>query len=214
MGQADAGVAGRRPWDRTAYSGVRQIEENRRHLRTRRRHLRPQDRRLPLPRRQGAHAVPTILQDPAHRCRQGRHDAISRKQLRLRSPPIESPMLSQNPHRKILRSIHEGARDIAKTEDYEISRKLRKKAEMPLADLKRILGLGRLRLRGPCGAEPQKAGKADPKGRKAKPGVRERTAVPTGTHSKTQATEELFNKIGQVLPIGFQTGTRPEYGLA
>lgn len=103
-------------------------------------------------------------------------------------------------------------RGIAKTEDYEISRKLRKKAEMPLADLKRILGLGRLRLRGSCGAEPQKTGKADPKGRKAKPGVRERTAVPTGTHSKTQATKELFNKIGQVLPIGFQTGTRPEYG--
>ncbi len=128
--------------------------------------------------------------------------------------PLKARCCPKDPHRKILRSIHEGARDIAKTEDYEISRKLRKKAEMPLADLKRILGLGRLRLRGPCGAEPQKAGKADPKGRKAKPGVRERTAVPTGTHSKTQATEELFNKIGQVLPIGFQTGTRPEYGLA
>ncbi len=128
--------------------------------------------------------------------------------------PLKARGCPKDPHRKILRSIYEGARDIAKTEDYEISRKLRKKAEMPLADLKRILGLGRLRLRGPCGAEPQKAGKADPKGRKAKPGVRERTAVPTGTHSKTQATEELFNKIGQVLPIGFQTGTRPEYGLS
>jgi transposase len=60
------------------------------------------------------------------------------------------------PGRKILRHIHEGARqmarDIAKTEDYEISRKLRKKVEMLFAHLKRILGLGRLRLRGPCGA--------------------------------------------------------------
>lgn len=43
------------------------------------------------------------------------------------------------------------ARDIAKTEEYEISRKLRKKVEMLFAHLKRILGLGRLRLRGSCG---------------------------------------------------------------
>lgn len=36
------------------------------------------------------------------------------------------------------------ARDIAKTEDYLISRKLRKKVEMLFAHLKRILGLRRL----------------------------------------------------------------------
>ena len=65
----------------------------------------------------------------------------------------------KDPQRKILRSIHEGARDmardIAKTEDYEISRKLRKKVEMLFAHLKRILRLGRLRLRGPCGAKDE-----------------------------------------------------------
>ena len=63
------------------------------------------------------------------------------------------------PARKILRSIHEGARqmarDIAKTEEYETSRKLRKKVEMLFAHLKRILRLGRLRLRGPCGARDE-----------------------------------------------------------
>ena len=63
------------------------------------------------------------------------------------------------PQRKILRSIYEGARqmarDIAKTEDYDTSRKLGKKVEMLFAHLKRILRLGRLRLRGPCGARDE-----------------------------------------------------------
>ncbi|SLN71796.1 Transposase DDE domain protein [Roseovarius litorisediminis] len=47
------------------------------------------------------------------------------------------------------------ARDIAKTRQYDISMKLRKKVEMLFAHLKRILGLGRLRLRGPCGANDE-----------------------------------------------------------
>lgn len=47
------------------------------------------------------------------------------------------------------------ARDIAKTRQYVISMKLRKKVEMLFAHLKRILGLGRLRLRGPCGANDE-----------------------------------------------------------
>jgi len=63
------------------------------------------------------------------------------------------------PARKILRSIHEGARDmardIARTAEYATSRKLRKKVEMLFAHLKRILRLGRLRLRGPCGAHDE-----------------------------------------------------------
>ena len=58
--------------------------------------------------------------------------------------------------RKITREEHEDTRqvacDIARTEDYEVSMKLRKKVEMLSAHLKRTLGLGRLRLRGPCGA--------------------------------------------------------------
>jgi hypothetical protein len=61
--------------------------------------------------------------------------------------------------RRIMRSEHEGARqmarDIARTEDYAVSCKLRKKVEMLFAHLKRILGLGRLRLRGPCGANDE-----------------------------------------------------------
>ena len=61
--------------------------------------------------------------------------------------------------RKITREEHEDARqvarDIAKTKQYAISMRLRKKVEMLFAHLKRILGLGRLRLRGPCGANDE-----------------------------------------------------------
>jgi transposase len=61
--------------------------------------------------------------------------------------------------RSITREEHEDARqvarDISKTRQYDISMKLRKKVEMLFAHLKRILGLGRLRLRGPCGANDE-----------------------------------------------------------
>ena len=63
------------------------------------------------------------------------------------------------PARKILRSIHEGARDmardIASTDAYVTSRRERKKVEMLFAHLKRILRLDRLRLRGPTGARDE-----------------------------------------------------------
>ena len=63
------------------------------------------------------------------------------------------------PARKILRSIHEGARDIARdlalTDAYLTSRRQRKKVEMLFAHLKRILKLDRLRLRGPNGAKDE-----------------------------------------------------------
>ena len=44
---------------------------------------------------------------------------------------------------------------IAKTEAYAVSCRERKKVEMLFADLKRILRLGRLRLRGPNGAKDE-----------------------------------------------------------
>ena len=59
--------------------------------------------------------------------------------------------------RKIARSVHEAARDkvraISKTGAYAVSCRERKKVEMLFAHLKRILRLGRLRLRGPNGAK-------------------------------------------------------------
>ncbi|WP_330208710.1 IS1182 family transposase [Pseudomonas sp. Z13] len=58
--------------------------------------------------------------------------------------------------RKIARSVHEAARDVARriaaTPAYQRSRHERKKVEMLFAHLKRILKLDRLRLRGMSGA--------------------------------------------------------------
>ena len=65
----------------------------------------------------------------------------------------------KEPARKIPRSIYEGARDVARslagTQAFERSRHERKRVEMLFAHLKRILKLGRLRLRGPRGAQDE-----------------------------------------------------------
>jgi hypothetical protein len=57
------------------------------------------------------------------------------------------------------RSIYEGARDmarqIARSWEGRVARRLRKKVEMLFAHLKRILKLDRLRLRGPNGAHDE-----------------------------------------------------------
>jgi transposase len=63
------------------------------------------------------------------------------------------------PFRRVPRSIYERARDIARslagTKAFEQSRRDRKRIEMRFAHLKRILRLGRLRLRGPRGAQDE-----------------------------------------------------------
>lgn len=73
--------------------------------------------------------------------------------------PLKSRCCPNSPARKVPRSIHEGARDmareIAKSWEGRTSRRLRKKVEMLFAHLKRILNLGRLRLRGPNGARDE-----------------------------------------------------------
>lgn len=78
--------------------------------------------------------------------------------LDCRACPLK-PRCTKEAARKVTRSIHEGARDMAReiveTEDYEVSQRQRKKVEMLFAHLKRILGLGRLRLRGPTGARDE-----------------------------------------------------------
>jgi transposase len=73
--------------------------------------------------------------------------------------PMKARCCPNTPARKIARSVHESARDvarnIAKTDEYQRSRKLRKKVEILFAHLKRILKLRRLRLRGPNGARDE-----------------------------------------------------------
>ena len=73
--------------------------------------------------------------------------------------PLKPRCCPNQPARKVPRSIHEGARDMARelalTDAYATSRRERKKIEMLFAHLKRILKLDRLRLRGPNGAKDE-----------------------------------------------------------
>ncbi|WP_045227342.1 IS1182 family transposase [Methyloterricola oryzae] len=73
--------------------------------------------------------------------------------------PLKARCCPNTPMRKIARSVHEDAREvarrIAKTESYQQSRKDRKKVEMLFAHLKRIQGLVKLRLRGFTGAKDE-----------------------------------------------------------
>src|SRR5690242_5060278 len=74
-----------------------------------------------------------------------------------RQCPLKDRCCPNMPLRRIPRSIYQEARDVArtlaKTEAFEQSRHDRKRVEMLFAHLKRIFRLGRLRLRGPRGAQ-------------------------------------------------------------
>ena len=73
--------------------------------------------------------------------------------------PLKQRCCPNTPQRKVPRDVHEDARDVARaligSDAYEQSRRERKKVEMLFAHLKRILKLGRLRLRGPSGARDE-----------------------------------------------------------
>jgi transposase len=73
--------------------------------------------------------------------------------------PLKPRCCPNAPIRKVPRSIHEGARnmarEIAQSNAGRTSRRQRKKVEMLFAHLKRILRLDRLRLRGPNGARDE-----------------------------------------------------------
>ena len=74
---------------------------------------------------------------------------------RVQSSPAAVPQEA----RKVPRSVHEGARELARSlcaeDEWLVSRCQRKKVEMLFAHLKRILRLDRLRLRGPCSARDE-----------------------------------------------------------
>jgi transposase len=73
--------------------------------------------------------------------------------------PLKPKCCPKTPERKVTRSIYEEARDVAralaKTAAFAQSCCDRKRVEMLFAHLKRILKLGRLRLRGPRGAQDE-----------------------------------------------------------
>jgi transposase len=70
--------------------------------------------------------------------------------------PLKAQCCPKAPFRRVPRGVYEEARDVArelaKTVTFERARHERKRVEMLFAHLKRILRLGRLRLRGPRGA--------------------------------------------------------------
>jgi transposase len=111
----------------------------------------PGGKRLRPRNRNFAVARSTVDQDGFIRYRARQQDC-SGCELRQRCTP-------NTPARKIMRSIHEGARDMARdiaaTDAFIASRRQRKKVEMLFAHLKRILKLDRLRLRGPNGAKDE-----------------------------------------------------------
>jgi hypothetical protein len=73
--------------------------------------------------------------------------------------PLKQQCCPAQPIRKVIRSVHEAAREEARrinaTPEFAQSRRDRKKVEMLFAHLKRILKLDRLRLRGPSGAHDE-----------------------------------------------------------
>jgi len=75
------------------------------------------------------------------------------------SSPLKQQCCPNTPARKIPRDINEDARDVARSlvnsPAFDRSRRERKKVEMLFAHLKRILKMGRLRLRGPRGAQDE-----------------------------------------------------------
>ena len=93
----------------------------------------------------------TILNDNQLMYRASKYDC--------ESCPLKPRCCPKEPARKVPRSIHEGARDmardIAKSDEGRTLRRQRKKVEMLFAHLKRILKLDRLRLRGPNGARDE-----------------------------------------------------------
>jgi len=76
-----------------------------------------------------------------------------------RSCPLKAQCCPNTDVRKVTRSVHEAAREVARslrhTPAYRQSRKDRKKVEMLFGHLKRILKLDRLRLRGMSGASDE-----------------------------------------------------------
>jgi hypothetical protein len=73
--------------------------------------------------------------------------------------PLKRRCCPKEPARKIPRDVNEAARDLARgfmqTEGYRVSARQRKMIETGFADMKRNLGLTRLRLRGRTGANDE-----------------------------------------------------------
>ena len=155
----DPRLAGARARDRAAHPGLRQVRAQRRHLQRadftydHERDLYTCPGGKELRQRQKVYRMPRPLVDENGLMR------YRASKLDCDACALKPRCCPNTPARKILRSIHEGARDMARdiatTDAYVTSRRERKKVEMLFAHLKRILRLDRLRLRGPNGARDE-----------------------------------------------------------
>jgi hypothetical protein len=113
-------------------------------------------RRIPLPARTRLAQPVACVQEPRTHITKADTIIYRSSQSDCSTCPMKQRCCPSIPTRKIVRSIHESARDVAReirsTVQYQRSRHQRKKVEMLFAHLKRILKLDRLRLRGLSGA--------------------------------------------------------------
>ena len=153
------GMAGQRERYYPAHPGLRQVQPNGRHVFPRRLHFRSSARPLRLPRGQRAGPIPTHLRHPQKRRHSRGHKLYRASKLDCDVCVLKARCCPNAVARKIPRDLNEDSRDIARalasTPEYETACRRRKKIEMLFAHLKRILGLARLRLRGPNGAKDE-----------------------------------------------------------
>jgi transposase len=99
------------------------------------------------------------LLKPTWRMKKRDPDMYRASQLDCQACPLKSQCCPNAPHRKIVRTPFEPARERARalqeTARYRQSRRDRKKVEMLFAHMKRILRVDRLRLRGRSGAKDE-----------------------------------------------------------
>ena len=135
-------------------------DAHRRHLVAVGLHLGAGQRPLRLPRGPRASPDPAQLLRPEQGKAQGGSERYRAQKSDCQACPSKPRCCPNADARYVTREEHEDVRDLAREcTASEVYRKVagprRKKVEMLFAHLKRILGLGRLRLRGPCGAKDE-----------------------------------------------------------
>ena len=97
--------------------------------------------------------------DPARRASGLKARSYGARKSDCKNCPSKAKCCPNTPTRRIRREKYEIVRDFARqctaSEFNPTAQARRKKVEMLFAHLKRILGLGRLRLRGPCGVQDE-----------------------------------------------------------
>ena len=146
-------LAGQRARDRAACSGHRQVEARRRHIQSREDFTFDKERNVYIcPAGKTLTTTGRLVNDGGDDAALFRERATTVAAARSKRDAAQRRRIAGS-----RAASNEEARDVAralaKTEAFAQSRRDRKKVEMLFAHLKRILRLGRLRLRGPSGAQ-------------------------------------------------------------